>query len=284
MKPRRPVLRYHGGKFALAPWILSHFPPHRVYVEPFGGAGSVLLQKPRSLAEVYNDLDQQVVNVFRVLRDAKRAERLRELCELTPWSRVEFVESYKPARDKVEAARRTILRSYMAHGATSRRANRTGFRAKNYRRNQAGPGDWSGWPSAIPAFTERLRGVTIECRPALEVIRQQDTPDTLFYCDPPYVLSTRSAVRWPSDRDRAYACDLDDEDHEELAAVLHGVAGMVLISGYPSRLYERLYSDWHRVTTTVKADGAAKRTECLWMNAACRARQPAPTLAFAEEQ
>jgi DNA adenine methylase len=126
--PERPILRYHGGKFRLAPRIIAHFPPHRVYVEPFGGAGSVLMRKEPSFAEVYNDLDGEVVNVFRVLRDPDRAERLRTLLELTPWSRIEFRACYEPADDPIEQARRTIACSFMAHGSTSIRLNRTGFR------------------------------------------------------------------------------------------------------------------------------------------------------------
>lgn len=112
--PSRPVLRFHGGKWRLAPWILSFFPPHKIYVEPYAGAASVLLRKPRSFAEVYNDLDQDVVNVFRILRDPPRAMRLAELCRLTPWARDEFLLAYEPTDDPVEQARRTIARGYMA--------------------------------------------------------------------------------------------------------------------------------------------------------------------------
>lgn len=269
--PARPVLRYHGGKWRLAPWIIAHFPPHRIYVEPFGGAASVLLQKERSLAEVLNDLDGAVVNVFRVLRDPGQAQRLRELIELTPWSRAEFYASYEASEDPVEQARRTVLRTFMAHGSTSLRRNRTGFRAKNYRRNQAGAGDWVTYPEQIPAFVRRLRGVTIEQRPAIEIIGQQDTPETLFYVDPPYVQETRTSIRTPSDTDRCYAHDMSDEDHARLAEVLYEAAGMVVLSGYSCPLYDELYGDWERRETKVLADGGAERTEVLWLNPACAA-------------
>ena len=159
--PTRPVLRYHGGKWRLAPWILSFFPLHRIYVEPFGGAASVLLRKPRSFAEVYNDLDAEVVHVFRVLRDPAMAAVLREQLELTPWSRREFYDAYQPTEDPVERARRTIIRSFMSHGTTSRRRNRTGFRAKAYRQNQTGSQDWVNYPPMVEFFVERLRGVTM---------------------------------------------------------------------------------------------------------------------------
>lgn len=282
-KPTRPVLRYHGGKWRLAPWIIGQFPEHRIYVEPYGGAASVLMQKRRSYAEVINDLDEEVVNVFRVLRDQDTAEQLRELLHLTPWSRLEFAGAYEPTSDPVERARRTIVRTAMAHGTTSRRKNRTGFRAKNYRRNQTGAKDWCSWPEQISAYVERLRGVTIESRPALEIIEQQDTPETLFYVDPPYMLETRSTVRAnsQSDRDRAYAHDLSDEDHAQLAEVLHRIDGMAIVSGYPCDRYEQLYSSWEQLERRVPVDGGQTRTEVLWVSP--RARSQAPQLEILKE-
>jgi DNA adenine methylase len=99
VRPARPVLRYHGGKFRLAPWLTSFFPPHRVYVEPFGGGASVLLHKNRAHSEIYNDISDEIVNVFRVLRDPVMAARLSRLVRLTPFSRVEFLESYQELFD-----------------------------------------------------------------------------------------------------------------------------------------------------------------------------------------
>src|SRR5262245_6362382 len=127
--PARPVMRYHGGKFRLAPKIIAQFPPHRIYVEPYCGAASVLMRKERSFAEVINDLDGEVVNVFRVLRDRDQAARLRDLVTLTPWARAEFELCYEPSDDPVEQARRTIARGFMAHGSTAARPSTTGFRA-----------------------------------------------------------------------------------------------------------------------------------------------------------
>lgn len=268
MRPTRPVLRYHGGKWRLAPHIIPHFPEHRIYVEPFGGAASVLMRKPRSFAEVYNDLDGDVVNVFRVLRNASLAERLAWQLEMTPWSRAEFADSYEPTEDAVERARRTIVRCFMGHGTTSRRKNKTGFRGKAYRQNQTGAMDWVGWPEQIPAYVERLRGVTIECRPAVEVIAQQDEPDTLFYVDPPYVQETRTSITCPSRTDRAYAHDMETGDHAALAEVLRNVKGMVVVSGYHHESYEALYAGWRRVELRAWADGGHARTEVLWINRA----------------
>lgn len=269
-KVRRPVLRYHGGKWMLAPWLIRQFPPHRIYVEPFGGAASVLMRKPRAFAEVYNDLDGEVVNVFRVLRDPASADRLTHLLRLTPWSREEFYAAYEPSDDAVERARRTIVRQFMGFGTTARRKGRTGFRAKAYRYNQTGCQDWTNYPDALTAFTARLCGVCLEHAPALDVIRAQDGPGTLFYCDPPYPAGTRSSMRTlPNDGSTAYAHELTDDDHRALAAVLHGVQGMVALSGYASDLYDReLYPTWERLERAHLADGARQRTEVLWLNPA----------------
>jgi DNA adenine methylase len=267
--PRRPILRYHGGKWILAPWIIGHFPPHRVYVEPFGGAASVLMRKPRSYAEVYNDLDDEIVNVFQVLRDPGEAARLRGLLELTPYSRTEFFRSYEQTSDPIERARRRIVRALQSFGTTSGKLNRTGFRATPWRSGGSnGVADWSSYPQALESLTRRLQGVCIECRPAAEVIAQQDAPEVLFYCDPPYPHSTRSAIRWPSDRERAYGRDMSDDDHRALAEQLRAVRGMVVLSTYESDLYRELFAGWRVERRETLADGARARTEVLYLNPA----------------
>jgi DNA adenine methylase len=265
--PTRPVLRYHGGKWRLAPWIIRHFPPHRTYVEPFGGAGSVLMRKPRSYSEVYNDQWGDVVNVFRVLRDEASAARLAALLHLTPFARAEFEAPWPEEVDQVERARRTIFRSLAGFGSASTNGKySTGFRSNSNRSHTTPAHDWANYPAHVPAFTERFRGVVIEQRPALRVIEQHDGPEVLIYCDPPYPLSTRNVARGNA----RYACEMTDSDHRELAARLHQVEGMVVISGYPCELYDReLYPDWERITKVALADGARRRTEVLWLNPAC---------------
>jgi DNA adenine methylase len=263
--PSRPVLRYHGGKWMLAPWLLEFFPAHRTYVEPFGGAASVLLRKPRAYSEVYNDLDGEVVNVFRVLRDPARGTALCRALELTPFARAEFVESYAPAADAVEQARRTIVRSFMGFGSASASGYVTGFRANSSRSGTTPAHDWRHYPAQVAAFVERLRGVVIENRAAVDVVRQHDSPETLFYVDPPYVAETR-------DVGGDYRHEMTDGDHAALAEVLRGAAGMVVLSGYPCDLYDRaLYADWARHERRHLADGARERTEVVWCNPACAA-------------
>ena len=281
--PRRPVLRYHGGKFRLAPWIISHFPVHRVYVEPFGGGGSVLMQKPRAAGEIYNDLDDEVVGVFRVLRDPDLALQLKRRLELTPFSRTEFKAAYEPTDDPVERAARMIARSFMGFGSDSAtRGDVTGFRVAVSRRGvdrggtdfvggrrkdgggQSAAVDWSGWPAAIPAFVRRLTGVVIENRDAAKVMQTSDYVDALHYVDPPYVKSTRTRVG----KGRGYKFEMDDAQHDALAEVLFGLRGMVVLSGYRCALYDRLYSGWHRIDRHHRAQQAKASIESLWLNQA----------------
>lgn len=268
---RRPALRYHGGKWKLAPWIIEQMPPHRVYVEPFGGGASVLLRKPRSYAEVYNDMWGTVVNVFRVLRDTEKAEQLIRALELTPFSRDEFMHAYHEEGDTdVERARKTILRSFAGFGSASTNGEfLTGFRANSNKSGTTPAHDWRNYPANVPALVERLRGVLIENRPAVDVIRQQDGLETLHYVDPPYVHSSRNMKRGNA----AYAVEMTDADHEQLAEVLAGCKGMVMLSGYHTDLYDRLYGSWARVEREALADGAQPRREVLWLNAACASRQ-----------
>lgn len=264
--PNRPVLRYHGGKFLLREWVISHFPQHRVYVEPYGGAASVLMGKPRAKAEIYNDLDGVVVNVFRVLRDPAQAAALERLLRLTPFSREEFNYCYEYADDNncdpVEQARRTIVRSFMGYGAGSAtRVDRTGFRSRQTDPHYHLPShDWATYHDAIRSFTDRLQGVVIESRPAAWVMQHFDGPETLHYVDPPYVREVRGTPRMD------YRHEMSDDDHRDLAAVLHGLQGKVVLSGYPSDLYTELYGyGWVQRYRTTHNSRAHKRQECLWL-------------------
>jgi DNA adenine methylase len=268
----RPVLRYHGGKWRLAPWIIGHFPPHRIYTEAFGGAASVLLRKDRTYSEVYNDLDGEVVNLFRVLRSPTQAQALERLLRLTPFAREEFVReefvlSYEPSSDPVEQARRTVTRSFMGFGSAAVMGRPSGFRANSDRSGTTPAHDWRNLPQALPAITRRLAGVVIEQRSALDILRQHDRSDALHYVDPPYVHETRAAGN-PYCGKHYYRHELTDEQHVELAATLHDLQGAVVLSGYPSELYRRLYGDWHQVKHRAYADGARTRVEVLWLNPA----------------
>jgi DNA adenine methylase len=214
----RPALRYHGGKFRLAPWILEFFPPHKVYCEPYGGAASVMLLKPRVGAECYNDLDSRVVNLFRVLRDPDKALELQRRVALTPFARDEFEWSYEPIVDELDDAHKLVVRSFMGHGSDSAtRGCRTGFRTKITDGRVLPAVEWSSWSDAIPALTRRMRGVLIENREATWVIERMDGPGTLHFVDPPYVHSTRSALTGRSAKTHGYRHEMDDQAHRQLA-------------------------------------------------------------------
>lgn len=269
--PSRPALRYLGGKWKLAERIVGHFPPHHIYVEPFGGGASVLLRKPRSRAEVYNDLDEDLVGLFRVLRDPERAERLAALVRLTPFSRAEFEAAYEHTGDQVEQARRLLVRSFQGFGScASRRDRTTGWRTGVRLDSASAARDWANYPHAIAELCQRLAGVSVEARPALDVLANYDSPGTLFYVDPPYVHATRSPRRTRTAPSNGYAHELNDRDHVELLERLVEMAGAIVLSGYASPLYDDVLGDWRRVEIGTHADGARPRTEVLWLNpAAC---------------
>ncbi|MBT2773816.1 DNA adenine methylase [Halomonas sp. ISL-60] len=253
------MLRYHGGKWKLAEWIIQNLPKHRIYVEPFGGAASVLLKKPRSYAEVYNDLDGEIVNLFKVARED--GPELLQMLRLTPFSREEFKRSYISSGDPLEQARRTVVRSFMGFGSNSH--NRaTGFRANSNRSGTTPAGDWRNYPSALEQIIERLQGVVIENRDAIEVMQAHDGEQTVHYVDPPYVASTRDAGG-------DYRHEMTDKDHERLSESLSNMRGMVVLSGYQSDMYDDLYRGWRKVFRKAHADGARDRIEVMWLSPNC---------------
>ena len=257
---KRPILRYHGGKWAIAKWIISHFPKHRIYTEAFGGAASILLQKPRSYSEIYNDLYGDVVNLFRVLRDAEKSAQLADALELTPYSRQEFIRAYEPTADEVESARKLVVRSFMGFGTkVAKNSEANGFRGGAKCLRQSVADEWSRMPVNVRAVAARMVGVVIEQRPATAVLTQYDTAETLHYVDPPYVKDSRG------DDGDDYAHEMTDEQHRQLAKVLNGLKGAVIVSGYGSKLYDELFAGWRREELNTLADGARKRTEILWM-------------------
>jgi DNA adenine methylase len=241
---RNPIVRYHGSKWRLAPWIISHFPKHEIYVEPFGGSGSVLLRKERSRIEVYNDLDNEIVNLFQVVRE--HSEELARLIYLTPYSRNEFIKSFEHSENPIERARRAIIRSHCGWGSSYIFDTDNGKNAKpengfcvDWRKKNSGRRNhvWLNIPDTILSVVDRLQGVVIEAINYKAVIKKNDTKNTLFYVDPPYLSETR-------DRGNDYRHEFTTDDHVELASVLNNVEGSVIVSGYASKLYNELYRGW----------------------------------------
>lgn len=268
MSVSAPALRYHGAKFRLASWVMGFFPEHTCYVEPFGGAAGVLLQKPRVYAEVYNDLDGSVVNFFRVLRDPVQRAQLLEAIILTPYARSEFEMAWEPTEDPIEMARRLCIRAQMGFGSAGATKGTTGFRIDTKREYGTAQHLWQTYPAAIAAAGERMTGVLIENRDAIEVMELHDALTTLHFVDPPYVHHTRV------NGNRTYQHELSDEQHVKLLRSLLGLEGFVVLSGYESDLYEQALQGWEKHATTARISagrGTALRKECVWLNPACSA-------------
>jgi len=266
LRPRRLIaFGYYGGKFSHLNWLLPLLPPCHHYVEPFGGSAAVLLNREPSPLETYNDIDGEVVNFFRVLRDQK--ERLIEAIGLTPFSREEFYRALtaNPAElSDLERARLFYVRARQARTGLAQTASlgRWANCKLTTRNGMAGVvSRWLGAIEDLPAIALRLLRVQIENRPALEVIRLYDDPRTLFYCDPPYPHSARGDSK-------AYGFEMSDEEHRELAAALHNIRGMAAVSGYRCDLLDELYKDWRCHEAPAKNCHSVKkpRREALWTN------------------
>lgn len=259
MKPPTP---YFGSKSSIAPWIVAHLPEHQHYVEPFAGSLAVLFAKPASRMETVNDLDHGLMTFWRVLRD--RPDELIRVCALTPHSRAELDASWDPTEDELELARRIWTRLVQGRSGTLRK---TGWR---HYIDPAGstvsmPGYLEAYRCRLAAVAERLMAVSLECRPALELIAAYGSrPGVLLYVDPPYLGSTRG---WG----RNYRVEMKTEaEHRELAAALWDCSATVVLSGYDSPLYAELYEGWHRYAAATWTGNATRgdmaRTEVLWSN------------------
>ena len=269
----RPALRYFGGKFRLSKWIIPEIPDHVCYVEPFGGAMGVLLNKKPSIFEVYNDLDGEVVNFFKVLRD--QPEELIRQIDLTPYARDEqrlaFESPLTPLHEggnvDIERARRLYVRCWQSHGG-GRTQWRTGWRfQKTNKRGKSQVADWNE-TDHLWSIVSRLKNVQIENRDALDVIKNFDSTDTLFYLDPPYLQKYQTHF-WA----KAYMCEVGDEYHLKLGEALNSIKGMAIVSGKPSPLYDELFSGWVKKQKSVPTDFQSMTDECLWISPATVARQ-----------
>lgn len=257
MSIKHPVLKYYGSKFRLAEWIIEHFPKHRHYVEPFGGAANVLLIKNPSNIETYNDLNNELVNFFRVLRE--KPDELIQQISLTPWSRKEFeycldeIEIENP----IEKARKLFFKLWMslAGGMIASKGN--------WRRQLKGkrPLAVDIRPETLYQASQRLKLVQIENRDAFKLIAETDSPDTLFYLDPPYMAATRTDKK-------VYAIEMDDKKHQEFGELIRSVKGFVVLSGYPTKDYAEMFEKfgWRRIDKKANINGGAARIESLWLS------------------
>ena len=265
MSRRTIAFGWYGGKYSHLEWLLGLLPEAHHYCEPFGGSAAVLLNRKPSPVETYNDMDGDVVNFFRVLRD--RTDELVKAIALTPFSREEFYEAiYGSAQGitDVERARRFYIRARQARTGLAQTAT-LGRWANCKNTSRAGMSGvvsrWLGGVEGLEEIAARLLRVQIENRPALDVIRLYDGPGTLFYCDPPYLPATRGDAK-------AYGFELDETQHEELASVLNKCRGKVAVSGYHCDLMDELFKGWRRFDAPAKQCHSVKQTrqESLWMN------------------
>jgi len=266
--PRRAKLiafGWYGGKFSHLGWLLPLLPNCHHYCEPFAGSAAVLLNREPSPVETYNDIDGEVVNFFRVLRDQK--ERLVEAIGLTPFARAEFykaVSKQNGGLSDLERARLFFVRARQTRTGLAQTAS-LGRWANCKNTSRAGMSGvvsrWLGSVEDLPDIALRLIRVQIENRPALELIKLYDDAGTLFYCDPPYVHGTRGDSK-------AYGFEMKDNEHERLAKTLNACKGKAAVSGYRCDLMDAIYKDWKRLDAPPKHCHSVKKTrqESLWVN------------------
>lgn len=248
------ALKYPGGKVKISSWVSSFFPRHKIYVEPFGGGAGVLLNKTPSPLEVYNDLNSDLVNFFRVLRDKEKAAELIRRLKLTPYAREEYYSFYPmPEGDDIERARALVCRAGMGVGmrmAVSE--SRSGF-ASDGKKIKKNAQVFVNHVERMSEIAERFRSVVIEHKDALELIPHYDSPDTLWYMDPPYNCGY-------SFRYRA------DVDQKAMLGAFKNVSGCVVLSGYENRLYADELAGWHMETRQHHTFKNKKVKECLWLS------------------
>ena len=256
----RSILRYPGAKWSIAEWIISHMPPHEVYLEPYLGSGAVFFNKQPVGTETINDIDGHIVNLFKVLRD--NSLELSRKIELTPWAKDEYMSVTGSAGTPViltdciiENARRFLVRCWQSHGA--RTSDRGGW-AHDTSGTVLKPRLWNQVPQRILDIANRLKDAQIENRPAVDLITAYRASNVLIYADPPYPLSTRKG--------RMYHCEMNDNDHVELLNALDDHPGPVLLSGYSCPLYDDRLGHWTRKTRQCKAEKGQTREEVLWLN------------------
>lgn len=282
-EPARPALRYHGSKYLLMPWTLSLLPAdHDVYVSAFAGSFADILRKERSLIEAANDLDEDVMNYFTIMR-TRKAELVEQI-KCTPYHVGEYRLAQEPADDPLERARRFYIRSYMAIAGPTAQWNSGWRRQKVFSRGRDGRKMMT--PAAVTfynvghfeAIQQRLQGVTFEMMPALDLIDLYDGPRTLFYLDPPYHPDARS--KWATN---AYRHEMTHADHVALLEAVNGIQGMAAISGYRVPVYDEMLAGWQRRDKEARVNSNGTRVESLWLNPAAvvaveRGRERAPRL------
>lgn len=251
------IIKYPGSKWSIARWIINFFPEYHTYMEPFLGSGAVLFNKQRSDIETVNDLDGNVTNLFEWIK--KDPERLAKEVYYTPYARQVYEESFgRVQKNSLYKAVHFLIKLNMGHGFRTN-GGKVGWKSDIQGREKAYAAmDWTTLPDRILEAAERLRGVQIECRPAIDLIPRYNFPNVLIYADPPYMIETRYG--------KQYKEEMTDKDHEVLLTLLKLHKGPALISGYESDLYNEMLKDWHREETYCYSQVGSRKKEILWMN------------------
>ncbi len=264
------VLKYSGSKWNIAGKLVELILPHKSYVEPYFGSGAVLFNKEPSAIKTINDLDSDVVNLFRCIRE--EPETMARLVMTTPYSREAYDASFAetpitgipPEDNRFRKACWFLTRMWQGYGSRND-GYRSGWKYDAVGRERMyALWDWYALPEWIVEVAERLRKVQIEHRPALEVIRRFDNPGAFLYLDPPYLLGTRSH--------KQYRHEMEDADHEELLKTILQSKAWIMISGYESEMYNDYLHGWHKASFSSCADGGRRRQEVVWMNYECDAQ------------
>ena len=266
-RKRMIAFGWYGGKFSHLDFILPNLPTDaRHFCDVYGGSAAVIINRDPAPAETYNDLDSELVNFFRVLRDPKTSDELIRMIGLTPFSREELVAACEPPNgaDQVERARRFFVRARQTRTGLAQTSSegRWAHCLLTSRAGMAGAvSRWLGSVEGLSEIVQRLQRIQIENAPALEVIQRYDTPDTLFYLDPPYVHESRGDAA-------AYGAEMTDNDHRELAELLNTIKGRAAVSGYRTELYDDIFAAWNRIDADPRIAHSVRTTrqESLWVN------------------
>lgn len=248
------ILHYPGSKWSMADWIISHMPEHTTYLEPFFGSGAVLFNKEPAVLETVNDLDGDVVNLFRVVRD--RPEELAHALRWTPYARSEYLAAHEAVVDEIDQARRFLVRCWQSIRVKT--GSISGWKCRGTPDDSYRIKQFNQLSDQILLVADRLKSCQIENRPALQVIERYNRPDVMIYADPPYLMATRNGT--------IYDNEMNDADHLQLLDALDAHAGPAIISGYPNQMYDDRLTHWRREERQQVIENGRSRTEVLWIN------------------
>lgn len=250
------ILKYPGAKNRLVNWLICFVPEHKLYIEPFFGSGALLFNKKPAYLETINDIDGDIINFFKVMRED--GESLSRAIALTPYAREEYEAAYKPIEniDSFERARRFAVKCWQGFGCGNRYKN--GFRSGKSVGSPNPARAWSSLPETIQFAVYRLKKVQIENKNAIKLISEVRDRDAFIYADPPYLLSTRKKY--------LYNNEMTDKEHEELLKVLIDSPAKIMLSGYDNEMYNDMLCGWNRAETNSQAENGLSRTEVIWYN------------------